>query len=143
MSSLPPQVLEFVAFKERLQHSHSYAAAVAESCILQLQLAAATAGAGATAATSTTATALPTDSSSSSSGQPSLAQALTSSSKRLDLGELLPKGLEQMRFNADLTTRALWLPPCDGPPQLTVLWWWESNAAAVATAGQRKQGRQR
>jgi hypothetical protein len=127
-----------VLFKERLERAHSYAMARAEAALLTLRqrLAGAAAGGGGAAGGAASA-----GSGSSGGGgaagaveaaAATPAAAAAAAAAALPLEQLAGPAWAAMRFNADLQTRAPWLPPADCAAHLAVLRWWEAGAAARA-----------
>lgn len=103
-----PQVLEFVAFKERLDASHSRAVCRAEQALADARQAALD---GASALTT------------------ALTAALTASPQLLPGSEtpalVAPRGGRVLRFNQDLSTLPAWYPPhTASPPHLAPAAWW-------------------
>ena len=102
------QIIEFVAFKERLEGSHALAVARLEQSLIQIRR-------------------------SVPRGHADVQSALKDARQSLKASSLLTQHsglprLEQMRFNEDLSTRPAWLPPQRGPIAGSLLGWWEQQA---------------
>jgi hypothetical protein len=129
----PRQVLEFVLFKERLERAHSYALARAEKAILTLrqQLAApASSSTGGGAGSSSSG-------GGAAAGTAGAAQSAPGAAARaLPLEELAGPTWSAMRFNADLQTRAPWLPPPACAAHTALMHWWEGRAGGEGADGE-------
>jgi hypothetical protein len=125
------QVLEFVAFKERLERSHTFATAQAElACLDITQPAPSTspnAGSGSNAPTS-------------SKEEHSAAAAAAAAASSCPLEQLESLSWQGMRYNADLAARLSWQAPVEGRLGGGVLAWWQQQRRAPVGATEAADG---
>ena len=101
-----PQVLEFVAFKERLDAAHTRAVVRTEKQVMEIRDASLQGGLEAAAA------------------------ACSAACEALPLSDApQASGATRLRFNEDLATRPAWYPPSPGATALAPAAWWQSRTA--------------
>ncbi len=102
------QVLEFVAFKERLEHAHTFALARAETAVHSISSAA------------------------SSRTYEEACAAVTDACAGVSAAASSSPAWDALRFNQDFATRPAWLPPCGASAQLGVMAWWEQARSSTS-----------
>ena len=104
-------MLEFVEFKQRLARSHTLAAAQTEQALLALRRA------------------VPQGYSSIETALQSFRHTRNQKPLSQPAMPLVMPQLSQLRFNEDLSTRPVWLPPGRCAVSENLLSWWEQQAA--------------
>ena len=122
MLVLLPQVLEFVDFKIRLEHSHTLAVAQTEQALLGLKRA------------------IPQGYTSINKALQGFRHTDTEVPQSQSAHPSATPELSQMRFNEDLSTRPIWLPPQGGYLAGNLLSWWEQQDADSNTGKEGTQG---